>query len=219
MYRILWKRAATVIRPPGVLLGPFFFQHSNDCGGAFRFVSCWRENLPKSVTLSNLGLLPAVMTNKPTRLLKPCERRARSRSFPLKMACSYRAFKGGARIQEGDGETVEISSHTVKFRTPTIIETTAEAICVSIPWPVCLDDGAKLQLVVTGAPIWHGPMFEGVRIEKHEFRIRHCRSSAPIATVPVWSATPKALNTAEARYLPVPGSQGNQTQISSPSAR
>ena len=43
---------------------------------------------------------------------------------------------------------------------------------LSIHWPVALQDGTKLQLVLHGKAIWDGDVFGGMRILKHEFRTR-----------------------------------------------
>lgn len=120
-------------------------------------------------------------------------------------------------MQGGAGETLEISSYAVKFRATTVIEDTATEIRVSIPWPVSLDDGAKLQLVVTGTPIWQGPDFEGIRIVKYEFRTRHCAAS--VDTIPTWSLPQSSSEPHETRYSPIPGNPGHPTPIAPVSAR
>jgi hypothetical protein len=94
------------------------------------------------------------------------------------MSCSYRVYKGDTLIQDGAGETVEISSHAVKFVPSAEVSEAATEISLSVPWPVSLEDGAKLQVVFSGTPVWMDSRFQGMRVAKYEFRTRPGRVAA-----------------------------------------
>jgi hypothetical protein len=98
------------------------------------------------------------------------------------MTCSYRVHGSGFLLQEGSGETVELSSRLVKFKPCENVTMAATDIDVSIPWPAELGDGTKLQVVFKGKPIWEGSTFLGMSITRHEFRTRGVqkRENAPV---------------------------------------
>jgi hypothetical protein len=99
----------------------------------------------------------------------------------MHIGCSYRVYKGDTLIQDGAGETVEISSHMVKFVSSSEVPETATEISLSVPWPVSLEDGAKLQVVFSGTPVWMDSRFQGMRVAKYEFRTRPARPAAVLA--------------------------------------
>jgi hypothetical protein len=108
------------------------------------------------------------------------------------MACSYRIYRNEVLLQDGAGETLEISSHTVKFKPSTNVAEAATEISISIPWPMNLEDGTRLQLVFSGTPIWEGPAFDGIRITRYEFRTRReKRENAPaVNRIPAYPQAP-----------------------------
>jgi hypothetical protein len=80
------------------------------------------------------------------------------------------------------GTVVEIGSDGLLFLSEAGIPSLALAT-VSIAWPVPLDDGCRLQLIVMGPMINAGPQGYRMRIEQYVFRTA-ARSSGAVPMAP-----------------------------------
>jgi len=71
----------------------------------------------------------------------------------------------------GSGRTIDISSSGLKFAAdrPLLV---GQRIEVYIDWPVMLDGGVRLQLVVWGEVIRTDGTEVALQIQKHDFRTR-----------------------------------------------
>ena len=97
------------------------------------------------------------------------ERRSKIR-FPLNCEISFQiiSFIGVAKLH-GVGRLVDISSKAVSFRTETIVPFGVR-LQISIPWPVCLENGCPLKLVVLGSLMQKRGEVVVVSMEEYEFR-------------------------------------------------
>lgn len=117
-----------------------------------------------------LASLHPRMENQSAAPTKYCRKRPRGKYYPIKLACTYLAFRHGRVIEHGAAQTEEMSSTGVRLRSLDKIDMTATEIELSIAWPAKLPDGASLQFVVQGRPCWKGLKLAEVLIVKHEFR-------------------------------------------------
>ncbi|HUB81299.1 MAG TPA: hypothetical protein VMB03_21005 [Bryobacteraceae bacterium] len=93
-------------------------------------------------------------------------------SFPIQLRFSYTAEMYDQVIQNGTGETVEISSRQIRVRPITLSTWGAADFVMALDWPATLEDGTRLQLVLRARPIEPGPTITRLQIVKHEFRTR-----------------------------------------------
>lgn len=103
--------------------------------------------------------------------------------YPLRLAFSYAAYRGDRLIQQGSGETVEMSSAAIKVTLTEAVDPRATGLKLSIAWPAKLDGGTALQFVVEGSPIWDGALLAEVAIQRYEFRTAPKHSSLSV-TIP-----------------------------------
>jgi hypothetical protein len=101
---------------------------------------------------------------------KDHQRRSGGAYYPLRLAFSYIALCDGDVIQRGTGETTEISSASVRVKIDDIVSPDVKQIKLSIAWPATLSDGARLQFVVHGDPLYAGPRLAEVAFWKYEFK-------------------------------------------------
>ncbi|HMD70989.1 MAG TPA: PilZ domain-containing protein [Bryobacteraceae bacterium] len=99
---------------------------------------------------------------------KSIERRARTR-FPMHRELRYKLLEGEATIASGAGATCDMSSGGVAFTTDRPLATGA-FIEISISWPVVLDDGCPMRLIVFGKVLRSGLHRSACSVEKYEFR-------------------------------------------------
>jgi len=90
--------------------------------------------------------------------------------YPLKLAFSYTAYCDGHVVQRGTGETAEISSSGVRVKTAESVDENVNQMRLAIAWPVALDDGTKLQLVVQGPVAHAAATLMEVTFWQYEFR-------------------------------------------------
>lgn len=90
--------------------------------------------------------------------------------FPLTFAFSYIAYCKGHVVQRGTGETIEISSSGVRVKTAESVDASVNQMRLSIAWPVKLDDGTRLQLVVQGPVARAAATLMEVAFWQYEFR-------------------------------------------------
>jgi PilZ domain-containing protein len=96
------------------------------------------------------------------------ERRANAR-FPLTLGVRYAA--AGQPASMGTGRTIDISSSGLRFSVEAPLQA-GQRIDVYIDWPVLLEGGVKLQLVVWGEVVRTDGGEAALQIQKHDFRTR-----------------------------------------------
>lgn len=102
--------------------------------------------------------------------------------FPVDLAVHFTSEHHG-RLETVSGRTLEMSSSELSFiaeRRPEI----GQALQVSIDWPVQLDGGVKLQLIIFGVVVQTQETKVVLKIEKHDFRTRCVR--LPSTAHPGW---------------------------------
>lgn len=98
------------------------------------------------------------------------ERRSHTR-FPLTLDLRYSSFQRQGPAGMGRGRTIDVSSSGLAFtsdRPPAV----NELLTVSIDWPVLLEGGVQLQLILTGEVVRTSGLLVALRIQRHEFRTK-----------------------------------------------
>jgi hypothetical protein len=104
------------------------------------------------------------------------DRRTKSR-FPIHRELRYRLMQDGRTLEAGSGKTVNMGSGGVAF---TLDRTLAPGIFIeiSISWPVELDNGTPMRLVVLGRVLRSEEGFAACTVDKYEFRTQARTSQA-----------------------------------------
>jgi len=100
--------------------------------------------------------------------MRSIERRARVR-FPMQFELRYKLLEGDAIIASGAGATCDMSSGGVAF-TSDLPLPTGVFVELSIAWPVLLDNGCPMRLIVFGKVLRAGLRRSVCSVEKYEFR-------------------------------------------------
>ena len=95
-------------------------------------------------------------------------RRQKSR-FPIHRELRYRLMQDGHTLEAGFGKTVNIGSGGVAFALEHELAT-GTFIELSIGWPVLLDTGTPMRLVIFGRVLRSGDGISVSTIDKYEFR-------------------------------------------------
>ncbi len=98
------------------------------------------------------------------------ERRTSTR-FPLAIEVRYALM--GCRVQRktGSGQTIDLSSSGLSFTAGRPL-LTGQKLKVAIDWPVLLDGGVQLQLVMSGVVVRTSGTTTALKIQRHEFKTR-----------------------------------------------
>jgi hypothetical protein len=104
------------------------------------------------------------------------ERRANVR-FPLILDVRYSISHGHAPVETGSGQLIDASSSGLRFAAQRPLEPGLK-LDVAINWPVLLDGGVQLQLIVTGVVVWSNGAETALRMHRHDFRTRSVRLKA-----------------------------------------
>jgi len=106
------------------------------------------------------------------RLLKVAspERRASTR-FPLDIEVRYDLMGCRGQREPGSGQTIDLSSSGLSFTADRPLPT-GQKLKVAIDWPVLLDGGVRLQLVMSGVVVRTSGTTTAVKIQRHEFKTR-----------------------------------------------
>ena len=109
-------------------------------------------------------------SERPVRLPKVAspERRASTR-FPLAIEVRYALMVAAG--QTGSGQTIDLSSSGLSFTADRPL-LTGQKLKVAIDWPVLLDGGVQLQLVMSGVVVRTSGTTTAVKIQRHEFKTR-----------------------------------------------
>jgi hypothetical protein len=99
---------------------------------------------------------------------KSIERRAKIR-FPMLREMRYKILEDDRIVASGAGTTCNMSSGGVAFvpDRPLALGTFIE---LAISWPVALDNGCPMRLVVFGKVVRAGNQRTACTVERHEFR-------------------------------------------------
>jgi hypothetical protein len=98
------------------------------------------------------------------------DRRASAR-FAIALAVRYAVRHRRRVVDTGSGRTIDISSTGLCFTADGPLRT-GMALDVSVDWPVPLDGGVHLQLIVSGLVVRTSGTQTALRIERHEFKTR-----------------------------------------------
>ena len=97
------------------------------------------------------------------------ERRASTR-FPLALDVRYAAGRR-APVELGSGRTIDLSSSGLSFTADRPL-LTGQKLDISLDWPILLDGGVKLQLIMLGVVVRSNGTATALEIRRHEFRTR-----------------------------------------------
>lgn len=96
----------------------------------------------------------------------PCQR-----SLSLTLEVRYVVLGRRAPVEMGSGRTIDLSSSGLSFTADRPLQT-GQKLDVYIDWPVLLDGGVQLQLIMSGVVVRTGGTATALQIERHEFRTR-----------------------------------------------
>ena len=74
-------------------------------------------------------------------------------------------------METGSGRTIDLSSSGLSFTADRPL-LTGQRLQVSIDWPVLLDGGVKIQLIISGVVVRTNGTATAVEIQQHEFKTR-----------------------------------------------
>ena len=97
--------------------------------------------------------------------------RRTSQRFPLHLAVRYRVVSSNPTAQWLTGESLNISSTGILFRTPQEV-TPGQGIEACVTWPVSLDNRVPLKLSVKGPIVRCEGNQAAMRFERYEFKTR-----------------------------------------------
>ena len=98
------------------------------------------------------------------------ERRASTR-FPLTLEVRYGVSNLLAPAETGSGRTIDLSSSGLSFTADGPLRT-GQQLDLAIDWPVLLDGGVQLQLMLSGVVVRTNGTTTALQIRRHEFRTR-----------------------------------------------
>jgi hypothetical protein len=103
--------------------------------------------------------------------------------FPFNRELRFKLLENDTVIAAGEGETIDMSSGGVAFRTTKAL-TAGSLIELSISWPALLYDSCPMRLVVFGRVARLSDSVAACTVEKWEFRTgsRQATSVIPIGT-------------------------------------
>ena len=96
------------------------------------------------------------------------ERRASDR-FPIERAMRFKMLDARTISQEGSGQTVDISSGGIRFKTGERLNS-GKRVEVAVSWPAQLNDTCRLKLVAMGRVVRSDSSYAAIAIDKYEFR-------------------------------------------------
>ena len=108
----------------------------------------------------------------------PCAERRACARFPLDLAVRYTDAGGRAPVEAGAGRTIDMSSSGLSFTADKLLPTGVK-LDLAIDWPVELDGGVGLQLIVSGGVVRANGTAASLQIERHQFKTRSVGLKAP----------------------------------------
>jgi hypothetical protein len=107
------------------------------------------------------------------------ESRGRTARFRLKFEIHYSVSGLRVPMETGFGRTIDMSSSGLRFNADRPLQI-GQKLDVSIDWPVMLDGGVQLQLIVSGVVVRSSGNETALRIQRHEFKTRRMRPNATL---------------------------------------
>jgi hypothetical protein len=102
--------------------------------------------------------------------------RRTKRRFGIEQGLRYKLLYGSRVAEAGSGQTVNISSSGVWFKTDAVLST-GLPVELSMSWPVRLNDVCPMKLMIYGCVVRSGQSGSALAIERYEFRTQ---GSAPV---------------------------------------
>lgn len=99
---------------------------------------------------------------------KPTDRRTKLR-FAANWELRYKLLEHDKIVAMGRGETIDISSGGIAFRTDAV-PAAGNYLELSVSWPALLDDTCPMRLVVYGSVVRRTNSMAACVVEKWEFR-------------------------------------------------
>jgi hypothetical protein len=93
----------------------------------------------------------------------------RSRRFPIQCTLLFKTWNGRSPIFTGNGETLNVSSSGVLFKSHCDLPV-GRIVELVIDWPVRLNDNCFLKLVARGRVVRHQNGQFAVKVERYNFR-------------------------------------------------
>jgi hypothetical protein len=121
-----------------------------------------------------------------------CEQR-KAKRYSLDLELDYKVFLRGKTVDSGAGRTIDCSHAGLRFSGERVIQA-GRTLEVAIHWPVTLDDGMPINLVILGKSVRASERETAVRIVKHEFRTRAQRPKDAIPIEVAHGEPPLDLN-------------------------
>jgi len=91
--------------------------------------------------------------------------------FPLAMDVGYALMGRREQQKTGSVHTIDLSSSGLSFTADRPL-LTGQKLEVAIDWPVLLDGGVRLQLVMSGVVVRTSGTTTAPKIQRHEFKTR-----------------------------------------------
>jgi hypothetical protein len=104
------------------------------------------------------------------------DRRGKFR-FPMHRELKYKVLKDGTTLEAGCGQTIDMGSGGILFEGERSLEEGA-FIQLSVSWPVLLDNGCPMRLVIYGRVLRCERSLSACTIDKYEFRTQ-ARAAQP----------------------------------------
>jgi hypothetical protein len=98
------------------------------------------------------------------------DRRA-SQRFAITLQVRYTVAGQRPPMETGWGSTIDLSSSGLSFTADKPLPI-GQKLHLSIDWPVLLDGGVQLQLMMSGIVVRTDGTITALRIQRHEFRTR-----------------------------------------------
>jgi hypothetical protein len=112
------------------------------------------------------------------RITNTTDRRTKLR-FAVNRELRYKLTDSMTIVAAGQGETVDMSSGGISFRTNTALKVDSY-IELSISWPALLDGNCPMRLVVYGKVVRYEDSIVACSVEKWEFRTGSRHFAAPV---------------------------------------
>ena len=97
--------------------------------------------------------------------------RRRSIRFPVNLEVRYSVLGHPGQAEKGSGRTIDMSTSGLSFTTDSPLSI-GQRLDLYIDWPVLLDGGVQLQIVVSGVVVRTTGAVTAIRIQRHDFRTR-----------------------------------------------
>jgi PilZ domain len=97
------------------------------------------------------------------------EDRRSNRRYEVELEVRWRLNHRKRLLDSGSGRTLDLSSGGVRLETNRELPVGLR-VCLSIAWPILLNDTTRLQLIIEGKVVRSSRTWAAIRTERHEFR-------------------------------------------------